>query len=95
MILSPKQCGFRKGHRAQNCLIVMPRDRGDEFGALFTDLSKAFDYIDPNLLITKLPWYGVTTKSLNLIFSYLRNRTQSVRISNSYSNKHKIMYGVP
>ena len=40
--------------------------------------------IDHNLLITKLSWYGVTTKPLNLIFSYIRNRTQSVRINNSY-----------
>ena len=67
-ILSPKQCGFRKGHSAQHCFMVMqekfkePKDRGDEFGALFTDLSKAFHFIDQNLLITKLSWYGVTTK---------------------------------
>ena len=58
------------------------RDRGDKFGALFTDISKAFDCLDHNLLITKLSWYGVTTQLLNLIFSYLRNRTQSVRINN-------------
>ena len=45
-----------------------PRDNGEEFGAVFTDLSKAFDCIDHNLLITKLSWYGVTPKSLNLIF---------------------------
>ena len=48
-ILSPEQCSFRKGHSARNCLMVMlekfkgSRDRGDEFGALFTDLSIAFD----------------------------------------------------
>ena len=71
------------------------RDRRHEFGALFTDLSKAFEFIDNNLLITKLSWYGVTTKSLNLFFSCLRTRTQSVRISNSRSNKREIIYGVP
>ena len=69
-------------------------DRGDEFRTLSTDLSKAFDCIDHSLLISKLSWYGVTTKSLNLIFSYLRNQTQSVRI-NDYSNKREIMYGGP
>ena len=43
-------------------------DRRDEFRASFTDLSKAIDCIPHNLLIAKLSWYEVTTKSLNLIF---------------------------
>ena len=73
-ILSPKQCGFHKGYSVQHCLMVMlekfkeSRDKGEEFGAFFTDLSKAFDCIDHNLLITKLSWYGVTPVSLKLIF---------------------------
>ena len=60
-------------------------------GALFSDLSKVFDWIDPSLSITKLSWYGVRTKSLNLIFYFLRNRAQSVRINTIYSNKREIM----
>ena len=61
----------------------------------FTDLFKLFDCIDHKLLITKLSWYGVTPISLKLIFSYLSNRTQCVRINNSYSRKSEIKYGVP
>ena len=100
-ILLPKQCLFRKGYSTQHCLMAMlekfkeSRDKGEEFGAFFTDLSKAFDCIDHNLLITKLSWYGVTPISLKLIFSYLSNRTQCVRINNSYSRKSEIKYGVP
>ena len=63
------------------------RDIGEEFGV--------FDCIDLNLLITKLSWYGVTPKSLKLIFSCLGNRTQGVKINNSYSRKSDIKYGVP
>ena len=70
------------------------RDKGEEFGTLITDVSKALDCIDHNLLITKLSWYGVTPKSLKLIFSYLSNRTQGVRINNSYSRKSEIKYVV-
>ena len=100
MILFFQQSCFLKCHSAQYCVIVMLQklkeswDRGDEFGALFTDFSKVFDGIDNNLLITKLSWYGPSTKSLNLILSYLRNRTQSVTINNSYSNILEIMYDV-
>ena len=45
------------------------RESWNEFGALFTDLHIVFDCMDHILLIIKLSWYGVTSKSLNLIFS--------------------------
>ena len=47
-ILSKYQCGFRKGFNAQTCLIALIEkwkkniDCGGAFGALLTDLSKAF-----------------------------------------------------
>ena len=59
-ILSPNQCDFRKGHSAKQCLLVMIQkfkesiDKGHQFGALLTDLSKAFDCIDHKHLIAKL-----------------------------------------
>ena len=46
-ILSPNQCGFRNGNSAQQCLLVMIEkikgsiDKGHQFGALLTELSKA------------------------------------------------------
>ena len=71
------------------------RDKEEEFGACFTELFKASDCIDHNLLTAKRSWYGVTPISLKLSFSDLRNRTQGVRINNSYSRKSYIKYSVP
>ena len=70
-------------------------DKGNEFGAHLTELSKAFYCIDHKLLIAKLFWYGVSPARLNLIFSYLSNRTQRVKIKSSHSDKNDIEYGVP
>ena len=70
-------------------------DEGNEFGALLTDLFKPFDCIDHKLLIAKLFCYGVSPSALNLIHSYLSNRTQRIEINNSFSRRSSIEYGVP
>ena len=43
-------------------------------GAALTDLSKAFDTLNHDLLIAKLYAYGFSDESLQLIKSYLTNR---------------------
>ena len=70
-------------------------DKGNKFGALLIDLSKAFDCIDHKMLIAKLFWHGVSPSSLNLIFSYLSSQTQCVKIKTSYNYESSITYGVP
>ena len=75
----PNHCGFRKGHSAQQCLLVMIEkfkesiDKGHQFAALLTDLLKAFDRIDHKLSIAKLYLYGISFASINLRSSYSSN----------------------
>ena len=69
--------------------------RGYEFGALLTDLSKAFDCINHPLLIAKLYNYGVSYLSINMIFSYLNNRTHRTKINACFSERSRIEHGVP
>ena len=45
-------------------------------GALLTDLSKAFDCTDHELLIAKLHAYGFDTDALKFIYSDLKGRKQ-------------------
>ena len=62
---------------------------------LMIDLSKAFDTINHELLITKLSIYGVSPSSLKWFKAYLTSRRQYVRIDNVDSNSQIIRHGVP
>ena len=70
-------------------------DNNKSFGALLTDLSKAFDCLPHELLIAKLDAYGMDTPSVRVIYNYLKNRKQRVRINNSYSSWTNLFNGVP
>ena len=49
------------------------------FGAVITDLSKAFDCICKHLLIAKLNAYGLSLPALKLITDYLQIRKQKLK----------------
>ena len=97
----PSQSGFRKGYSSQHSILVMTEkfkdsiDKGNAFRALLNDLSKAFDCIDHTLLIAKLSAFGVSPLSLKLIYSYLSNRTQRIKINESFSNITDTEFVVP
>ena len=71
---------FRKGFNAQHRLLAMIEkwrntlDKGGETEAVLTDLSKAFDCIDHNLLIAKLDAYGLEKQSIDFLHLYLTKR---------------------
>ena len=100
-ILSKYQCGFRKEHSAHHCLLVLTEkwkqsvDHGKVFGALLTDLSKAFNCLPHSLFIGKLKAYGFDNNSLNLVNDYLSRCFQRTKIGNEYSSWKEIMSGVP
>ena len=100
-IFSKLQCGFRKGHTAQHCLLVLIEkyrkvlDKRGFACLLLTDLSKAFDCIDHELIIAKLHAYGFDVKSLEHIHAYLHDRTQRVKINSSFSRWSNVELGIP
>ena len=99
--LSKYLCGFRKHFSAQHCLILMLEnwkfslDKKGYCGALLTDLSKAFDCLDFDLLIAKFKAYGFCYKAIKLIHSYLTNRFQRVKVNSCHSSWTEILSGVP
>ena len=70
-------------------------DHNKIFGTVLLDLSKAFDCIPQDLLIAKLNAYGFDMNTLTLLFSYLKNRKESVRIKTNYSSFLELLSGVP
>ena len=71
------QCGFPQSITAKHCLRAMIEkwkqcvDKGKTFGALITDLSKAFDYFPHDLIIEKLNTHGFGLSASELIYNYL------------------------
>ena len=98
--LSNYLCGFRKGYSAQNCLLAMTElwnkalDRQDLAGALLTDLSKAFDCLNHELMIAKLNAYGFDYNSLAYVFSYLTGRKHRTKVNNYLSSWADILSGI-
>ena len=59
------------------------------------DLSKAFDSLNHELLLTKLKAYGLDINLVTFMKSYLTNRLQHCKINNSFSEWGKVLNGVP
>ena len=99
--LSSYLFGFRKAHSTGQCLNTMLEnwktslDCKKQVGAVLTDLSKAFDCLNYDLLIAKFEAYGFNTKALVFIQDYLSNRSQRTKINSEYSSYRDIKYGVP
>ena len=100
-IVSKHQCGFQKGFSTQKCLLAMlERWKGSVnnskmFGALLTNLQKAFDCLDHEFLTAKLNAYGFSLTALKTAHNYLSNRKQRKKINPSPSSLLEIVFGVP
>lgn len=98
----PMQFGFRKGSGTQDAVVNIVNMICDGLdanfggvGAVFYDLSKAFDLVDHTILLSKLPYYGISGNALQLIRSYITNRKQFVEINGAKSKTGTVEYGVP
>ena len=100
-LLSSFQFGFRSKRSTELAVtyftdkIRKEVDNGNILGAVFIDLSKAFDTVSHSCLLNKLPSYGINYKELHSFTDYLFSRTQSVRFKGVLSDANPIFSGVP
>lgn len=109
-IISQNQFGFMKGKSTEQAIycfinkVISSLDKQQYVLGIFADLSKAFDCVDHNLLLTKLEAYGVRGVPLKMFESYLHNRLQVTLIRHSdsrgrlteyISQQNPITIGVP
>ena len=69
-------------------------DNSNAFSALLTDLSKAFNCLSHDLLITKLHAYGFNIDSLSILQDYLSNRKQRTKVDTFYSSWEETLSSV-
>lgn len=98
---SSAQFGFREGRSTEDALlnfcsqIYSNIDKKKCTAGLFVDITKAFDMVNHDILITKLENAGFRGFTLNWFRSYLKNRNQRVKIDTVRSNLKFLNLGVP
>ena len=100
-ILSQFVSSYRKHFSTQHVLLRLIEkwrlglDNDKVVGTVLMDLSKAFDCLSHDLIIAKLAAYGLGDGALEIIYSYLKNRKQSVKVKSVISLLRVILAGVP
>ena len=85
-VLYKFQSGFQKNHSTDFCLSYLTDkiskvfDSGLLTGVILIDLQKAFDTIDHNILLLRMPSLGVSREVIDWYKSYLSSRKFHVKM---------------
>ena len=101
-LLPDRQSAYRQNYSTETALLSLrddllrAADDGNGTAIVLLDLSAAFDTIDHDVLLDRLNGHcGLTGPALSWFTSYLRGRTQVVKIGSVSSHTINIRFGVP
>ena len=100
-LLSERQGGFRKGKSTIATVSAFTDDlllgiKDKEYTlATYIDFKKAFDTVNHQILLKKLPHYGLSPHVVNWFSSYLSKRFQCCTVNGKTSTNLPITCGVP
>ena len=100
-LMFPFQSGFRSSHSTQTLLLYCldkwykAIDAKKFVGVVFLDISKVFDTVDHNLLLSKLADLDLSPSTISWFQSYLSNRCHVTCVSDSFSYPGFPSAGVP
>jgi len=70
-------------------------ENGKKVAAVYLDITKAFDTVNHDILLNKLENCGFRGNILNWFTTYLKYRSQAVKLNNVFSDRIHIDSGVP
>ena len=100
-LLASEQYSFRP-NRSTELAALKLMDRNINFmnqgfcpANIYLDISKTFDSLNYDILLSKLKFYGLQNNASQLLKIYLSDRSQYVQINNVKSNSHTVSCGIP
>ena len=91
LLLYEKQFGFQKGCSTEDAILQLTKEIYESFDknqftlGVFVDLSKTFDTVNHDILLTKVTSFGIIGSYIDWFNSYLSNRQQYI----SYDDKNQ------
>jgi Reverse transcriptase (RNA-dependent DNA polymerase) len=96
-----QQHGFMKGRSTVTNLSIITQhiaeniDDRIQTDVIYTDMTKAFDRLDHNILLIKLASFGLSPSLIELFKSYFHNRSQYVQLNGFKSGNYFATSGIP
>ena len=102
-VITPTQYAYRHGISTTDALLQYVDDLAEELSrpsgkfvqTAFLDFSKAFDRLQPSVVIDKMVLHGFNQNIIDLVNNFLNNRTQCVKFANCFSEHLPVPVGSP